>query len=202
MPTNYTSDIYRGEKVTFEGFALHCAKAFCLHEIIKDNWKGPRLKDPDIEYLFRDIKETKKKKIKTKSEFEVFKVERIAELKDALEKTNVSQKRYEDMLEKVNAWSPPSQEYNELKNFMIAELERSIKEDCSKEICDWYKQHIEKWQNTKYSDYVKTTKEKKKQRIAGNLQAIKEEKKETATINQWIKGLYKSLKQPIPNEND
>lgn len=39
--------------------------------------------------------------------------------------------RYETMLAKVQAWTPPTQEHRELKNFMVKQLEKSIDFDCN-----------------------------------------------------------------------
>ena len=48
-----------------------------------------------------------------------------------MKENNDLAKKYKAMLRQVKAWQPPSTEHIEFKNFMISQIEQSIRFDCS-----------------------------------------------------------------------
>lgn len=145
MPTGYTAPIYEGEEnFTFKKFAMRCARNYgaliemrgepldaeidfdkCLQP--SDYYKKA-LERVQKEYQeFLDNPPTaeelgKKYDKKVNNDFEKF-LERK-------ESRKVLQERYAAMLEQVKAWEPPTEEHNNLKEFMISQLQESMDYDC------------------------------------------------------------------------
>jgi hypothetical protein len=99
------------------------------------------------------------------------------------------------MLEKVRAWESPSSKHDNYKEFMISQLEDSIRWDCSGSYYeDSLLQAVSKLKN------MPTTKEIREERFS-RLQRdfeyyqkkLAEEKERVSGNNQWIRQLYESL---------
>jgi len=140
MPTGYTLDLYDGKDLTFEEFALKCARAFGALISMRDepiDAPIPERFEPS-DYHFKEL-EKAKRRLKEVKRWDEEKAEQEAEraYRDALkkreefiEKNKLIRKRYEDMLSKVQKWKPPTIEHESLKQFMIQQLEESIEYDC------------------------------------------------------------------------
>jgi hypothetical protein len=138
MATGYTYNVVEGETTEFKDFLLQCARAFgaCIEQRdddIKDppklsfvddyhlnewNRKKENLKQAESESLERF---TEKEKIKTK--------ERHDYLVEYENKKQIQKDRLEKMLESVRAWTPPTEDHENLKSFMIDQLEETMKYD-------------------------------------------------------------------------
>lgn len=139
MPTGYTSDIYNGKKVSFRDFALNCARAFGALVELRDS---PEAKIPDkfepSDHHKKALKEAKVKlqriqkmddtaiNIVAKSEYAL----EVKEYEKRVKENSDLKSRYEDMLKQVRAYNPPSSEHIGYKDFMIEQLQSSIKFDC------------------------------------------------------------------------
>lgn len=142
MPTGYTSDLYEGKKaVTFAEFASRCARAFgALIELRDESLSAPipdEFKPASYhgESLVREQAALAAAEAMTGAECERAAQEEYASLtKKAGEHAAeivARRSRYAEMLQKVVAWTPPSPDHLELKNFMISQLKDSIDHDCS-----------------------------------------------------------------------
>lgn len=197
MPTGYTHAIVDGQ--SFNDFVLGCARAFgaCidlrdsdLSEPIPDKFKeSPYHKDAygkavsKLEEFNRMDAEAVERLME--SEYQ----EEVAQREKSIKKANDQIERYEAMLEKVKQWVPPTEDHQGLKNFMIEQIESSIKFD---DMRDYYKKHpviklsVEQW---KYENIIKL-----KRDIEYHMKEWKEETKRTFGRNEWIDQLRKSLK--------
>jgi len=140
MPTGYTLDLYDGKDITFEEFALRCARAFGALISMRDepiDAPIPERFEPS-DYHLKELEKAKKrlKEIKKWDE-ETAEQEAVRAYQEALKKreefvkkNNLIRKRYEDMLSKVQKWKPPTIEHVNLKQFMIQQLVESIEYDC------------------------------------------------------------------------
>lgn len=140
MPSGYTAAIYEGKDITFEEFALDCARAFGATIMQRDDPKDAPLRLPTEAPYYREKIEEARKRLrrlqgmttdqaasKAAEDYETDKArfdETVAE-RDALEG------RYHAMLAKVQAWVPPTPEHSGLKEFMVEQLRDSIRFDCS-----------------------------------------------------------------------
>jgi hypothetical protein len=194
MPTGYTSDIYENKNVSFESFALQCARAFgsCISQRDDPMTVKPKLQEPDIEYGVKKIAELEKFKKPTKAEFKKHILESISDLEADAKKSNDIALRYEQMLYKARAWVPPSKEHENLKQFMIDQLVSSIQFDCH---ASYYQEQIKSLKEMTYEDYVSNVMHSNKEAIKACVESIKKAKDSTAKNNEWITLLFNSLKE-------
>lgn len=148
MPSGYTAPVQDGTITEFADFAINTSRAFGSLVLLRDS-------DQSLEATKKYIAEgayLEKNGFYEKSLQEA--KERLAEIEgmtdeevlaaaqkehdDAVaynRKTNTKNEeeraRYEAMLEKVRAWTPPTEEHVEFKNFMETQLVESIKFDCA-----------------------------------------------------------------------
>lgn len=140
MPTGYTDKIYNGVPQTFEEFALDCARAFGTLVTLREerNAEIPDAFEPssyhqkqldqalmDYEYavyaadyeIEEKLNDQHSETLKRYAEGRVEKAELLA--------------RYTAMLDQVKAWNAPTLDHVKYREFMIEQLEGSIKFDCS-----------------------------------------------------------------------
>lgn len=141
MPTGLTSKIYEGKDITFKEFAISCARTFgaFIHQRDEPLDAPIRKREPDTYYL-KELEKAKKDladfltnpptEDSLAKEYEE-KVERMRKEDAEINKNKQELKaRYEAMLKKVQDWNPPTSDHENLKNFMIKQLNESIDFDC------------------------------------------------------------------------
>ncbi|WP_022886396.1 hypothetical protein [Glaciibacter superstes] len=141
MPTGYTSDLYEGKEQSFEEFALQCARAFGALIEMRDEAPGASIPDEfaPSDHHRRGLDEAKAKLADLSAlrddDWALCEVasrqNRTAEYAAAVERAAAMRARYEAMLVQVEAWEPPTQEHQGLRDFMLQQLRESIKFDCS-----------------------------------------------------------------------
>lgn len=139
MPTGYTAAIADG--ITFEQFAMQCARAFGALVTMRDDPSGAPIPDriePSTHY--QDWLEREHVELNRLMDFTAADVEREAEADyqrqveahtDRMKKAADLQAKYESMLASVNAWMQPTEEHQGLKDFMIQQITESIRFDCN-----------------------------------------------------------------------
>ena len=140
MPTGYTAPVSAGEITEFSDFAMNCARAFGALISMRDEPSNAKIPD---EFTVGTYHQTALEEAKTNlAAFEAMDADAIREEVDkrnakAIEsyqkelKSNADiRSRYEAMLSQAVAWNPPTPGHEELKNFMISQLQDSIKHDC------------------------------------------------------------------------
>ena len=142
MPTGLTSKIYEGKDITFKEFALLCARQFgaLIHmrdepldaPIVKrepDSFYSDKLRNlyAELENFHNNPPTPESLAIKWEREVKRLKAEDARYNK----KKRELKQRYENMLELVKNWPPPTAEHQKLKSFMISQLETSIQSDCN-----------------------------------------------------------------------
>jgi len=196
MPTGYTYNINDG--ISFETFALNCARAFGVCVELRDEPGGGEIipeafvpsshnldaankaKEELLELHYMTPEERKEKCDLEYEESEYNQVKSIG-------KNAIQRRAYERMLNKVLSWNPPTPEHNELKNFMIKQIEDSIKFDC------YEKPYIPTVRKTP-DEWVTERKSMLKQSIKYHLNAYNQEVERTNKKNAWISALRESLK--------
>ena len=140
MPTGYTAAIIDG--IDFKTFAMNCARAFGACVMLRDEQPGGDI-IPDSfapsSYHAEKLEQAKRDLVAldamTPEELEKCATEAYETTEgyrlDAL-KMKVNQRAlYEAMLEKVSAWTPPTEEHKGMKTFMADQITQSIDFDCS-----------------------------------------------------------------------
>lgn len=139
MPTGYTAAIIDG--IDFKTFAMNCARAFGACVMLRDERPGGDL----IPDSFAPSDYHSKALDNARIELAALDAMMPAELEkcateaydqaesyrlDALKMKANQRALYEAMLEKVSAWTPPTEEHEGMKKFMADQINQSIDFDC------------------------------------------------------------------------
>jgi hypothetical protein len=142
MPTGYTVAVQDGKITELSEFTMQCARQFGALITMRDDPHDkpiPTRFEPQTSYYDELIAQAQA----TLSEVEGLSEEACARRAlqahaDALDgwrsRTRVREEgraRYEAMISKVEAWTPPTPDHVELKSFMLSQLHDSIQHDCS-----------------------------------------------------------------------
>lgn len=195
MPTGYTADIKDG--ISFEQFVLNCAKAFGACISMRDlptDTPIPEKFEPRL-YNATALKKAVEElcRLENMSESEAITL-RTAEHQEAehsrlkrLDENQNQLKAYRVMLDKVTAWAPPSTDHIELKNFMVKQIQESLKFD------DMTKYYSEPTPLLRIHDFMKAKEDKVKADIKYHQEKHAEEVQRTNQRNEWVKLLRSSL---------
>lgn len=195
MPTGYTAEVQKG--ISFEKYALGCAKAFgaliTMRDEPSDKEIPEKLEPSDHHFKKKTSAEDELKSLilltddaankKALDKFNADELYRVNKLKEE----SVIEARYNEMLVKAKAWVSPSKDHDELKDFMISQIEKSIKFDCGG---DYYEKPTtkmtgEQWRSEKMEQLHKD--------IAYHIKHYREEIERTNDRNKWINSLRNSL---------
>ncbi len=199
MPTGYTAKI--SDDISFNEFIIDCARAFGACVTLRDtNDPIPEQFEPSDYHLEKLEKvKTKLQLLNNLSTKEITNLcdeeytENEKHRKETLDKITELRRKYRKMLESVLLWEPPTVDHNGLKDFMIQQLEDTIKFDCDN-MFEYYikpteKQTPEYWWKAKINECRKNIKYHEKE--------YQKEKERTESRSKWIKQLRESLKDDI-----
>jgi len=153
MPTGYTSKIESG--ITFEAFAMDCARAFGALIELRDDMTAPI---PDAfapssyhaDAAKRAAAELKALDSMTPAQAQKKAEKAHREAVESNERTLATAAallaKYDAMLAQVRAWKPPTKDHQGLKDFMVQQITDSIKFDCDR-----------KWARDEQAKLAKTT---------------------------------------------
>ena len=198
MPTGYTAKLYVGEQ-SFRDFVLTCARAFgacidmredSLDKAIPDKFEPTKYHIEQIEKYKKELKryvtmlsEDAENECEKEYQAEVKSYEKNIERQAKLKQ------RYESMSRKVKAWKLSTPDHQGLKNYMVQQLEESIKFDCG------YKSEKPKRLTTiRWLDEQIAS---AKRNIEYHTEENRKEVERTNERNQWIAELRKSLEGEI-----
>ena len=195
MPTGYTAKVQKG--ISFEEYALNCARGFGALITMRDEAS-------DKEIPQKIIPNDYHLKAKVKSEDELKSVMLLTDKevnKRALDKFNADElyrsdklseemtieSRYNEMLYKANSWVSPSKDHDKLKEFMISQLEESIKFDCGD---SYYEKPTIKLTG---SQWLSEKTEQLHNDISYHIKHYRKEVARTDDQNHWLSLLRESL---------
>lgn len=199
MPTGYTAELYDGKDISFNDFVLNCARAMGAAIMQRDDGPGPIAGEYEVGTYYLDSLTKAQERL---AELEGWKAEdwKAAERKEreaqtnsvneAIQKAADRRSRYESMLVQVQGWRPPTSEHEGLKNFMVEQLEQSIKFDCSTTYLTV--PPMRPWEEFKVAELLRA--QKAVDRAAESWQ---EEQDRTAGRNKWVADLRSSLVKPV-----
>lgn len=196
MPTGYTADVQSGKITKFSDFALRCARAmgaliemrdepmdatipkklggarndYQEHELKKAQERLAKLEGMSPEKAEKEATKANKAKMDAHLEYEAAKAKERA--------------RYEAMLEKARAWSPPTTDHQGLKDFMCSQLSESIDFDC-------FKSEAPKPETG--AEWLKRELASAKRDMAHHTEEILKAKKRGDGRQEWLDQLRKSL---------
>lgn len=195
MPTGYTADLNNGKQVTFEEFAMKCARAFgALVEMRDDPLDAPIPDEFRPKDYHLDAIKTAKKKLAEIKKWSNARAEKEAKKAFSGEVRSISKygkkneqagRAYIAMLKQAGKWVPPTKDHEGLKSFMIEQLAESLQFDCL---------------HTPTMPHRLSGKQFRTQRIKSLLRDIayhtKEHAKEVRRAHErseWVRNLRKSL---------
>lgn len=199
MPTGYTEIIKEG--ATFSEFVWRCARAFGALIEMRDHALDAKIPDelkPSIEYDEKRLVEAEAALIELQNlsadecdrrahaDFS----KRSAEHEKSIASRRSLKHQYENMLDDVRLWKPPTGEHVELKEFMIRQLEESIGFDC-REFDDWKPKLLTG------HEWLAQRIESENRCVANAKQHIADEIRRTNARNAWIKALRESVPMPV-----
>lgn len=195
MPTGYTQCLYDGKEIGFPEFAMKCARAFgALVEMRDDPF------DAEIPGYFPPSEYAYKRYFRAQVELAVARAttmeqavilaaqERAGEeaAQAEYEAEIVGRKAaYEDMLEQVRAWDPPTEDHRELKKFMIDQITGSIDFDCRDPRPLPPAPTPEEWISSRI--------ERLRKEVERSQASWKEDLERSASRSEWVRALRSSL---------
>lgn len=139
MPTGYTADIKDG--ITFQTFALNCARAFGACVTLRDEPGGseniPAAFEPS-DYHLKAVQQARDEMAalqamtpeqQDRAANEAWDRAETARVQ-RLEEQRTTRAAYLVMLAKAKAWVSPSPDHDRLKEFMVEQITKSIDFDC------------------------------------------------------------------------
>lgn len=141
MPTGYTCKVQDGTLTEFRDFALECARAFGALIEMRDQPAGVPIPDEfkaDVSY-YDQLIATGRAQLDALTGIKLAECDlrAAADHEQAMKgwherkaERDRQRVRYASMIEKVEAWIPPTPEHYELKDFMLEQLRSSLKFDC------------------------------------------------------------------------
>lgn len=194
MPTGYTADL---EGVTFPQFALRCARAFGALITLRDEAFDALIPDciKPFKYHLIALQESIESLVdidswdKAEAELEwKANYARAVENREAqLKNSDGTRKRYENMIACVEDWTPPTEDHQGLKDFMLKQLRESIKFDCLGEN-DFPMPQAQSGQEYKHSRLCEAL-----QDIEYHAKKYRKELTRSRERTEWIRNLRSSL---------
>lgn len=200
MPTSYTAPIYEGQEITFEDFALRCARAMGASIEQRDESLDVPLRKMETSggYHSKGLARANVA-LKTARKRDTAEWEKLqeAEIREAieyrtkyLEDRKALRERYTAMLYDVTEWEPPTPEHEGLKKFMRQQIEESINFDCGS-----YDPPVP--ERLPVSEYRSQQIEKCAREVSYHAEKLAKEHERVRSQHAWVTALYRSLgKEP------
>lgn len=194
MPTGYTAPIKDG--IEFNEFVWNCARAFGALVMMRDDPMDapiPEFKPSDYhdKALNEAIKSLARLQKMTVAETDKAALKEHEESYKSFERMNREsadlEDKYHAMLAQVEAWKPPTKDHEGMKQFMVEQIQQSLKFDC----------HTYKMpEPMRGKEWLKLKIEKAKRDIEYHAKEQTEEVKRCNDRNEWVKALSASVPMP------
>lgn len=200
MPTGYTSQIEQG--ISFRQFALSCARNFGAAIALRDEDSSVLPNEENVKFKSSYSEKSLEQALAEKDEFlnlsasqikQKFldwKEQSIARNHVILAQKRVLRQKYESMLAEVKNWTPPTGEHENMKSFMVSQIEESIRYDCGE---DYYLEAIETAKNTHQAEFYWEKIREFEWSIQYHSKQLNEDSNRDTQRSNWIKELINSL---------
>lgn len=196
MPTGYTHAVQDGSITELKDFALQCARAFGALILMRDEPNDAEIPDEfqpsdyNKKALDAVITELETLGRMTPAECDAAALNafnsQVAARNDRIIERQDQSSRYAAMRSKVGSWVPPTPDHVELRDFMLDQLDQSIRFDCI-----GYEEPEPVLQTG--DEWVATEKARIERAIRRHATEHEKELERTAQRNAWIKALRQSL---------
>lgn len=147
MPTGYTAPVQDGDITDLADYALTCARGFGAMVLLRDSDQSLEATRRYVEeqsyaeasgYYVDALRKSRERltELRSMTDEQALAASRAAhdavvEGNQRSERKRVAElARYEAMIEKVEAWEPPTEDHVAFKQFMLDQLRESVKFDC------------------------------------------------------------------------
>jgi len=206
MPTGYTAGILDDSIKTFEEYATACIRAFGASIHMRDEPMNKSLEARKPSTYHKDIIESLRKEkilVEKLTDAELIKErkdqleEEIRRYKNSIKKVLLSYKKLSKMREKAIMWTPPTQDHNGYKEFMIQQLDETIKWDGDP---SYYQKELEKSQDALKEKFdPNKERERRKMKIEEQIEyhekAYDKELKSCDHANEWTSAVLRTFKK-------
>lgn len=199
MPTGYTAAIEKG--ITFEQYALDCARAFGALVHMRDEPHGTPIPDEiqpgtyNLNAFTKASTELGELDRLTMGEAEARAKEAFtAQVKDLTERIRAKQelrRKYEDMLAKAEAYVSPSPDHDNFKAFMCSQIRESIEFDCS----DYYEKELRGAVLKTGKEWLDSERERVEWSRNYHWEAHQKKLERVRKVNEWVRLLRESLRE-------
>lgn len=203
MPTGYTAAIEKG--ISFEHFVLSCARNFGACIALRDENSDvlPTIENVTFgrdEYSKEELEQEESNLIYYKNlSDEDWKNEQQQSIQneqnwinEQIKKKTELLEKYHLMRQKVYEWNPPTPEHYGLRDFMLSQIDDSIKHDCD---LSYYKGKLEILKTETVEEYKEKTIADCERSIEYFKKEIRENNKRNKNRVEWVQQLLDSLKK-------
>jgi hypothetical protein len=206
MPTGYTAGIIDGGITTFEQFATQCTRAFGATIHMRDNpMDSPYEPRIPSDYYTNSIQSKRERleEIESMSDGKIvedFNSQLETDLKyhqTKMEEDKRNLEKLNSMLESAKSWVPPTEDHQPFRNFMIEQIESTIKVDgdpsyhVNKMV--GIKNQMEEGINPK--EYREETIQEIKSQISYHETEYQKELVRCKDSNEWMEKFFESIKK-------
>lgn len=203
MPTGYTAGIIDGTIKTFKNYAILCIRAFGAAIHMRDDSLEAQYKPREVDSYHQDNLNKANKQLKELetvsdkvliTQYAKEQQEELKRLQVRLKEVQETKARLERMLKSAQEYNPPTPEHKGYKEFMVNQIEETIKWDGDTSYTD---KNIEQcMENIKNPDAAKIRMnilESIKYDINYHTKELKAEKKRVAESNKWVEDAINSI---------
>ena len=199
MPTNFTYDLYAGNEMTFPEYAMRCARASGMlagmrddpiDAVIPDEFEANSYYIEQLEKARANVARINKWDDAEAGRYAqyIYDRERCRYEEELFNKAALRE-RYETMLAKVKAWTPPTPEHQEIKEIAIQQLEQSIDSDCQTD-------HLTAPELSTGAVFKEEALRAARQEVSRYTEWYEEDKKRVKELTEWVKASRQSLAAP------
>ncbi len=196
MATGYTAIIREKDDVSIRDFTLRCARTFCPFITMRDDPLDAKIPEEFVPSSY-DSEAIEKARTQLEmansmsleeAEREASRVydQRMTQHARSMEENEQLRSKYLDMLEQVKKWEVPTPDHQGLRDFMISQLEVSVKYDCSTK-------YMTKPQKQSGVEYKTSLVEQAERNITYHTEEHNKEVQCTRERTEWVQALRRSL---------
>lgn len=195
MPSAYTAAIYDGEKPTFRDFALKALRGMGVAMHMRDESISVPFRDREESTFYAETLQKYQNELaaiqsltdeQAQAQADEEYIDSIIHINESNQKGARRKKDYEDMIAQVQAWTPPTEEHQGYKDFMLEQLHGSLKFDVHLTDLDSIKAPTG-------SEFVKERTEFLLKMIDTYTSEVATEKKRVSESNAWVRVVLESL---------
>lgn len=204
MPTGYTAEILDGKINTFKDFAKKCMRAFGATIHMRDDSLNESYRPREIDkYYIERVEEAEEKLAVLKTADDKFFIDKVREelksdyayYEEKLRKVKADEVKLKSILTDTKKWNPPTDDHVGIKDFMIQQLEETIKYDAN---CKYYEDELREIK-TKLESPIDVARVKHKmiedaeEDLQRSKERLDEERKRCEDSNKWVEDFLQSI---------